>query len=142
MPAAFARKTLENWIDQRARSINVRGLLERGDQGGSVYVPKVLLPASGGNAVESESSLGLICWLFRDELLARLGAQIDRAARDDEALSPEDWTKKVRTIKAEILEAERVEESIAWEMLQAGKDVELRGDANPRAILAVSDGRA
>ncbi len=144
LPAAVARELMVKWIDRTERAINARGLLERGENGGRIYIPRVLLPASGGGAVESEAAVGLIVWLMRDELIAKLGEQIDRAAARDEeaALAPEAWTKKVQTLKTEILETERVEESVVWEMLKAGKDVELRGDANPRAILAVSDGRA
>jgi hypothetical protein len=138
LPASIARQRLVKWIDARATPINARPLLGSliAEDGASLpYVARQVQPTSGGGGVETVNALGLVCWLLKDELIKELGEQIDRAARPEEALSPEEQAKKIKDLKARIEEAEANEEALAWSLLQAGKEVELRGDAAPQAIL-------
>jgi hypothetical protein len=137
VPRSVAKSSLLRWINDRAAMINAAPLLGGGEVGVSPpYVPRTLTPASGGRA-EIVNSLGLLCWLLKDVLIERLNEQIDRAAKDDVALTDEDRAKRITALKGEILETDRLEETMVFAALRSGEDVDLRGDSDPRAILWV-----
>jgi hypothetical protein len=141
LPAKIARQRLVQWINGRAIPINAKPLLQSilsdlDAPAAEAYIARSTVPTSGGSgAVEVENALGVVFWLFKDLIIEKCGEQIDRAARPDEALSPDDQKKKIVELKDQVLAAEMQDEAIAWELMQAGKDCELRGDADPRAIL-------
>jgi hypothetical protein len=140
LPAKVARQHLVQWLNAKSAPINARPLLQSilrdtDTPASEPYVARSSVPASGGGGVQVENGLGVLIWLFKDVLIEKLGEQIDRAARPDEALDPVAQVKKIKDLEAQILDAEMQDEAIAWELLQAGKDCELRADADPRAIL-------
>jgi len=82
--------------------------------------------------------LGLILWLGRDEIIRRLHAEADRLADDAHALSDEQRAQKIAKCKVELLEAERIEEALAWQALQDGSPIALRADSDVRAVLSIA----
>jgi hypothetical protein len=136
-PLTFARAAAKSWLEKKARYINFELLLEP-DGLGEPYVPMVFLNGTGGG-VECPDMLGIQIGADMKKYCDLAYDQLSRAARDDDALSPEDRSIKIAQCKAEILAAERIEESLVWQLLKDGKAVELRGDANPLAILFASD---
>ncbi|MGD0076722.1 MAG: hypothetical protein ABSD31_20700 [Candidatus Binataceae bacterium] len=138
VPSKIAKERWVNWIDQRAAHVNPAALIERAEGGGGIHLPRTMFPASGG-ASEAVNAFGILCSLptFRKELIAQGYAHIERRARDEEALDDEQLKKKLAALKAEILETEKLDESICWSLLQAGKSVELLPTADARAILSV-----
>jgi len=83
----------------------------------------------------------LISWLFKDQLLAKVEAEIDQCADDANALTDSDRAKKLTATAQEILETERLEERLIELAADQGQDIARRPDADPRAILGV-DGPA
>jgi hypothetical protein len=94
-----------------------------------------------------DAACGLASWHargFRFARLSSLGArrqhacqeeqEIDLLADDSAALSPEERRKKMSEIESSLLELERAEESVVL-----AEGCPRRPDADPRAILGLSD---
>lgn len=81
----------------------------------------------------------LICWLFLDQILARIEADIDKLASDEGALSDVEKQKRETEIRSLLLQAERDEENIIDQLEQASTaTIQRRPDADPRAVLGLS----
>jgi hypothetical protein len=110
--------------------------------GGEPYYARTLLsgdtdlPGAADFRVETPNVLGILFSLNRDEIFAKLNRQIDQQARDDEALSPENRAAKIAKMNEEIFQLECAEESLAWNLLREGKQIELREDVSALAILS------
>jgi hypothetical protein len=76
-------------------------------------------------------------WAMLDMIAAKLDAAIDQVADDESALDAPTRRKRVEEIRAEILEAERVEERLIELAAVNGTTIARRNDADPRAILGV-----
>ncbi len=138
LPAKFACDRAVKWVKSRKTPINALPLLKSLiDESGATepYVAKMTYAGSGG-AIETANALGVVYWLFEDLLIERLTDQIKRGADDDKALDPDKQKAVIKQIEEDLLAAQFVDENIVWEMLLAGKDVELNADADPRAILS------
>lgn len=75
--------------------------------------------------------------IHREQWRKQLYAEAEQLADDKRALSPADRATKLEKNKQLLLEAERIEEAIVWQLMQAGELVVPRADADVRAILAI-----
>jgi hypothetical protein len=136
-PAAHAKEIIRQHVDHLAsRAVpDVLRVLELGRPPG--FAQTQLRPHAA-SAFPAPDGVGLIAWLFRDQLVQKLNTEIDSIADDEDALSPEQRTSQERRISDEILEIERAEE-MTIEALEADNIEILRRDnADPRAILSLT----
>lgn len=104
------------------------GLIVRGDSG-----------SAHGMLADHVDAVAMMMWLFKDQLLARIEAEIDECADDRSALSPETRAKRRAQIAAQILQTEREEERLIELAADQGVTIMRRPDCDPRAILQLSD---
>jgi len=81
----------------------------------------------------------LLAWAFKDEIIAKLEAQIDSLTDgDDGALTEMQRSEATAKARAEILRLEREEESIIAAAASQGFAIARRPDASPLAVLGVN----
>jgi hypothetical protein len=128
------KEIISRWVDEKLYAPGVGHLFDRGREHSGVY----LHGAEVANAWAPDL-LGFMLWVGgRDEIVRRLHAEADRLADDAHALSNEQRVQKIEKCKAALLEAERVEEHLAWQALQDGAPIVLRADADVRAVLSIA----
>jgi hypothetical protein len=132
--ASEVKEIITRWVDEKLYAPGIGHLFDRGREASGVY----LHGAEVANAWAPDL-VGFGLWLGgRDEIIRRLHAEADRLADDAHALSDEQRVQKIGKCKAALLEAERVEECLAWQALQDGAPIVLRADADVRAILSIA----
>lgn len=99
-------------------------------------------PGRGIAIGQQVDTVGLLCWLFRDQMLARIGEAIDGEADDAVALTREQRREQLATIAADREHAEQDEAHLLWAEYDAGVIVEPRGTMSPAAFLMVQAIRA
>lgn len=77
----------------------------------------------------------VLCWLFRDEITARLCGEVDELSDDAASLTDDERAEREAALRDAMLATERFEEEL---IRQAGWAVPRRGDADPRAVLSLS----
>jgi hypothetical protein len=82
---------------------------------------------------------GLICWLFADQLIAALTAEIRENADEGSALDDATIAKKLQQIRAQRLSLERQEEALIELAHAQGVAIARRRDADPRAVFGLRD---
>jgi hypothetical protein len=93
-------------------------------------------PMLQGTATAKVSdALALIAWMYRDDLLAALDAEVDAVADDAAALTDDERAARKADILTSVLEYERAEVALIDEI---GGAVAFRPDTDPRALLAVT----
>jgi hypothetical protein len=102
--------------------------------------PVSVASANGGalGTATVDDSVGLVCWLFRDVLVAKVEAEVDAAADDKHAMTPEQRVQRERDLAGQILAAERLEEAAIEAAAADGIELQRRGDADPRAMLQLA----
>ena len=96
------------------------------------------VPHHGAAAFGTETdALGLIAWLHRDALVAKVCALIDAESDDAAALTDEQRETQAAQIGSDLLNIERQECALIWQALRDGMSAEFRADCDPRAILSV-----
>lgn len=132
--ASEVKEIITRWVDGKLYAPGVGHLFDRGREASGVY----LHGAEVANAWAPDL-LGFMLWAGgRDEIVRRLHAVADRLADDGHALSDQEQRVKIEKCKAALLDAERVEECLAWQALQDGAAIVLRADADVRAILSIA----
>jgi hypothetical protein len=127
------KEIISRWLDEKAAAPAISQLFDRGREGSGPFFHGVEV-----NGAWQPDMLGLVLWLGRDEIVRRLHAEADRLADDAHALGDDERVKKIEKCKAALLDAERVEECLAWQALQDGAPIVLRADADVRAILSIA----
>lgn len=84
-------------------------------------------------------ALATLAWLFEEQLIAKVEAEIDAIADDSEALGPEERAKRLSELSAEILRHERIEEQLIERAAESNIVIPRRRDADPRAVLGLAD---
>jgi hypothetical protein len=80
----------------------------------------------------------LLAWLFKDQLIAALDAEIAAEADDAAALTHEARQKAEAEAMSDLLAAEFSEAELVWRGQSEGLLCEHRGDCSPQAILGVA----
>jgi hypothetical protein len=89
--------------------------------------------------IEAEDAVGLICWLFRKELLAKISAGFREIGDDKHALDQQQREEMLATISADSLAAERTECALIWHAEQRdGEIIDFRSDTTPAAVLGLA----
>ncbi|RTL88142.1 MAG: hypothetical protein EKK29_06110 [Hyphomicrobiales bacterium] len=99
--------------------------------------PDGRVTAFAGRDREQIDVWSFLCWLHKDQIVARVSAEIDAVADDASALSPETRAKKLVQASEALIAAEREEESAVMAALAAGYVVDRRPDCDPRAVLNI-----
>jgi hypothetical protein len=92
-----------------------------------------------GGPVYYHDPVALLAWMFGDDLIARIDEEIDAVADDGAALDDATRAQRIAAIDVEILECQREEEAATLAAIDAGIEIERRGDIDPRAFLNLSD---
>jgi hypothetical protein len=87
---------------------------------------------------ETPDVLGLLCWVIRDQLLAKIDAGFDEIADDKSALSQQQREEAEAQIGADMLAAERAECALIWHAEARGEILDFRPDTTPMAALGVA----
>jgi hypothetical protein len=87
--------------------------------------------------VETPDTLGLFCWLFKDQLLAKINAGLDEAADDKAALSQQQREQMEAQIMADTLMIEHSECALIWHAEEKGEVLDFRSDTTPMAVLGL-----
>jgi hypothetical protein len=112
---------------ERVESFTVVGVAEGPDR------PLPLRALAGGPVADT---LGLIVWLHRDLLLAKLDEEINAVADDAAALNDTARSAKLESLRARLLAATRQECGL---IKLAHGEVAYRPETDPRAILELAD---
>jgi hypothetical protein len=150
IPSAEAKAMVLVHVEElrRRAAPDVLGLVERGHAvrwpTAPVALPLVAVAVADGVPMvqghargEVTDAVGLMAWLFPDQLRARLEAEIDARSDDGAALADDDREAREHELKAALLHAERLEEAIVSLMEGSGVTCVRRTDADPRAVLGV-----
>jgi hypothetical protein len=129
---AEVKAEIAAWAEREAREPQVRRMFDPNPEADS----GVYLPSSHFGGASLPNALGIILWVSKDEIVRRLHAQADRLADDARALDSATRAEKLAKNREQKLHAERVEEALAWQLLQAGEQLVLRADSDVRAILS------
>jgi hypothetical protein len=81
--------------------------------------------------------LALAVWANRDQIIAKLDAEIDRTVDDKAALSPEDRQRRIPDLQQQLLDVERHEARILHLAREQDLPVEHRSDVNYLAFLGL-----
>ena len=88
--------------------------------------------------VEAEDAVGLICWLFDKELLAKISAGFREIGDDKNALDQQQREEMLATIGADSLAAERAECALIWAAAERGEIIDFRATTTPQRVLGVA----
>jgi hypothetical protein len=100
---------------------------------------EVVLQNGAGNWTRIPDAFSTFAWLFKDQIIARLEAEVDAKADDSAALDDETRAARIAEARREILSLEREEEAMVTLARSTGLAFQRRADADPRAILGLAD---
>jgi hypothetical protein len=87
---------------------------------------------------EMPDAIGLMCWLFHDQLLAKINAGFDESADDKVALDQAQREEAEAKIKDAMIAIQRHECSLIWHAeTTKGEVIEFRSDTTPECVLGV-----
>jgi hypothetical protein len=145
-PSSYAKQRMREQVEILAQrgETNVAALVEDGN--GKLQFQRALLRVQMHNIPKAPAAVGyaeavdpaaLVAWLFKEALIKRLDAEIDREADDKAALSPEAREKAGAEVMGDLLAVERDECALVWQAQAQGLPVEHRSDISPLALLGV-----
>ncbi len=86
---------------------------------------------------EIPDAVALFAWTFKDQVIAKLSAEIDSESDDAAALSPEVRKQREAEVMGDLLAVERDESTLVWRAQSENLPCEHRSDCAPQAILGV-----
>lgn len=92
---------------------------------------------AGGDSGQVFDGAAMLCWLFRDQVIAALEKEIDALASDEVALSAEDRARLIAECDRDACALEIEEEQLIRAAAESGQPIERRRDASPEAVLLV-----
>ncbi|RWE03852.1 hypothetical protein [Mesorhizobium sp.] len=145
-PAADAKARAQREVEFLASEgrVNVsKSVLHRNQLGWPVAERTITLRGFGKGVADqydttnATSSLAVVCWLFKDDIIAKLNAEIDAASHDTEtqALTAEQRAAQVAKIKNSIEAEQRIMATIIWQEEAFDR---IPGDMDPRALLGLT----
>lgn len=152
LPSSHAKEVAHRQIDDMARKAkpNVVALVRNGQPlqfseapanlGLVAVVPGIVsAPVVNGHASGTvNDGIGLLAYMFTDQLKAFIDAEIDAISNDDTALLPQQRHFRMQEMQDSLLEAERDEERIVCLIEQSGRFCARRANADPRAVLEIA----
>ncbi|AZO54898.1 hypothetical protein EJ077_16675 [Mesorhizobium sp. M8A.F.Ca.ET.057.01.1.1] len=139
---ARARREVEFLADEGRVDVS-KSVLHRNQLGWPVAERTINLRGFGKGIADqydttnAASTLAVVCWLFKDDIIAKLNAEIDAAAHDTEtqAMTAEQRTAQVAKIKNSIEAEQRIMAAIIWQDEAFDR---IPGDMDPRALLGLT----
>lgn len=144
IPSSVAKAQARAQIDALAErgAIEVAPLVEAGKP---FRLPQafasIVTEGSAGRAVATlwhTDVDGVLAWLFRDEIVTKIEAEIEACADDANALSTQQRSDRLDEIASDRLLVEREEESLIEAAERKGLAVMRRPDADARAVLGIA----
>jgi hypothetical protein len=87
---------------------------------------------------ETVDALGVMCWLFKEQMLAKINAGLDEVADDKAALSQQQREEMEAQISSDMLAIERAECALIWHAEANGEVIDFsRSDTSPLAVLGL-----
>ncbi|MCP3459763.1 hypothetical protein [Bradyrhizobium sp. CCGUVB23] len=86
---------------------------------------------------ETHDAVGLIAWLWGDQLIAKLDKAIDDAADDGAALTREQREVQEAQVLSDMLAVERREVALIFAAEAQGTMIDFRPDTSPQALLGL-----
>ncbi|TLG75158.1 hypothetical protein [Methylocystis sp. B8] len=139
--SADVKKRMRAQIEELAESgrPSVQGAVDFGERIKFPTTPAEVFVESKRGHADVSDAIGLVAWLFKDQLIAALDGALADVADDASALTADERRRRVADAKKQLLEAERIEEALIEQARQSGLTIGRRHDADPRAILQLSD---
>lgn len=139
-PSVIAKQRATATVERHAARgrPDLHRMIENGDDLTFASANMRILSETGGH-VESVDALATMAWLFGPQMIKAIHLEIDAAADDASALSPDERDAEVKKIDAEIMETERNEAEIIELAASAGIVIEQRADINVYALLGLSE---
>ena len=100
-------------------------------------MPTTLVRSESGPLLRLPDTAGLVAWLFRDALIARLHAEIDELADDEHALDDQERRARENELLDALMMAERREETLIELAGSEGLEIPRRATADVRAVLGI-----
>jgi hypothetical protein len=133
-----AKAQIEQWVE--AATPDFDSMVEH-------HSPLVLPTVSVSSLVHGETpalAFGevidprLVCWLFMDQLVAKVNAGLDEVADDKHALDQQQREEMEAQISADMLAVERAEVACIWHAEKAqGEVIDFRSTTTPMAVLGL-----
>jgi hypothetical protein len=147
-PSSFAKQLVREQVEQLAQrgAPNISGLVEHGDGKIEELFPRQLARAQVFNVAKSPAATAyfelvsppaILAWLFKDQLIAALGREIDAEADDKAALTHEQRQQREAEVQGDLLSTERDICSLIWRGQAEGLPVEFPADISPLALLGL-----
>jgi hypothetical protein len=86
---------------------------------------------------ETIDARGLLCWLFKEQLLEKVTAGLREAADYKNALSQQHREEAEAEISSDMLAIERAECAMIWHAEAEGQVIDFRADTSRQAVLGV-----
>ncbi len=95
----------------------------------------------GGTPVTGscDDALAVVAWLFRDDMIRAVCADVDANSQDEFALTDQARADKIAECASDALAVARTEEALICAAEAAGTPIPRRADADPRAVIGLSD---
>lgn len=151
-PSSYCKAVAAAYLDKIAAAPIVTNLIEHG---GGLFVDGKLVEepiifgtkqvrgevgtvaGAGASLSDVPDAVGLVAFVCRDLLLARIGELIDAEAEDRIALTHEQRRERLATIAADRERVELEESYWLWQAFAAGKTIEPRSEMDVSAFLMV-----
>jgi len=86
---------------------------------------------------ETVDVFGVLCWLFKDQMLAKCNAALDEIADDKAALSQQQREEMEAEISASVLAIERAEVACIFAAEANGEVIDFRSETSPQSLLGL-----
>jgi hypothetical protein len=81
--------------------------------------------------------LGLLAWLCKDQIVAKLDGLIDEACADDKGMTHADRERAEAGVMQDLLSVERHQSDLIWRAQAEGLPISHRPDCDPKVILGI-----
>lgn len=102
-----------------------------------ISTPSGVVFSNGLAHVSVPDTVGLLCWLFRDQVLDRLNTEAEALADETNALDGIEREKRLAEIAGKRLTVERLEEGCICAAEAEGQQIVRRPDESPEAALQI-----
>lgn len=139
IPAALAKERAKNKIEGLAEA-GRPGVTNIIEGGADIEWPEAVSRVLGGEVAgytDGHDAVSLMCFLFKDAVVAAVCREIENEADDANALSPDDRAAALKRIAAEIEDSERMECNFIDQAAAAGVSIAHRSDIGVRAFLGI-----
>lgn len=141
LPLSEVLKRVSSQIESWSEAPNYDRVFASG--GGEVVLPTTMLRASNpysptqvSSFSETLDTIGVLAWLFKDQLIEKISTEITARADDANALTDVQRAERIGGLKREKLALERVEERL---IEMSSRTLLRRRDADLRAVFWLSD---